>query len=423
MRYDRILTRLIGTPLAISENKLEVINKNITFNLLQGKEVSSIKAFDQNGQSEKVSSRYSTAKAVNIINVFDSLAAKNAVGDSGVTTYESLTNQINFAIDKGYKDIIFYIDSPGGEAAGLFGFAEFVRSLSTKYGINTVAFSDGYATSAAYVIGAATNKFFATSSAMLGSIGVIMTLADMTEADAKDGVKYTILRSKEEKALINPHENLSAEALTKAEGILASLDSIMNKTVSSFRPGLTIDSIKNMKGDSFLAKDALKLGLIDGIVSSFDEILFAGAAGKKIVKQKTMGNTNMNETELQTQLLELKAENASLKAQLQTSASTAKQNEKTRVLKIISDCKTLDLDMSLAVKRIEKDTSAEDALEMFSEYKELLQGQTIVPTVGSEVPSINPKTVETPTSFVAQLDAALEKLGDKTSTGLFQGIN
>lgn len=421
MRYDRILTRLIGTPLAISENKLEIITKNVTLNILQGKEVPSVKAFD-GVDTSKSSSRLSTSNSPNVINVFDSLAAKNAVGDSGVTTYESLTNQINRAIDLGYKDIIFYIDSPGGEAAGLFGFAEFVKSLSTKYGINTVAFSDGYATSAAYVIGAAANKFFATSSANLGSIGVIMTLADMTKADAKDGIEYTILRSKEEKALINPHESLSEEALSKAKTMLSTLDTIMNKTVSSFRPGLTIDSIKDMKGDSFLAEKALKLGLIDGIVSSFDEILFSGSAGKKKFKQPYKGNTNMNETELQEQLLELKAENMSLKSQLQTAGATARQNETARVLKILSDCKTLGLDTSLAVKRIEKGTSAEDALEMFSEFKELMQENTSIPTAGSDIPSINPKTVEQATSFTATIDAALAKMGETQPTGLFAGV-
>ena len=66
MRYDRILTRLIGTPLAISENKLEIITKNVTLNILQGKEIPSVKAFD-GVDTSKSSSRLSTSNSPNVI--------------------------------------------------------------------------------------------------------------------------------------------------------------------------------------------------------------------------------------------------------------------------------------------------------------------------------------------------------------------
>ena len=94
-------------------------------------------------------------------------------------------------------------------------------------------------TSAAYAIGSAAQQVYATESSTVGSIGVIMSLVDVTEADKANGYSYTILRSKEDKAIYNPHEQISSAVIDKNE---------MTKTIK-FISGISGSHIFHIKTD------------------------------------------------------------------------------------------------------------------------------------------------------------------------------
>ena len=157
MKYGRLLTRLYNQPLAIAQSKLDVLTSEVTLKLLSGEHPASI------GNASKDAAIESSA----VIRVFDSLVSKNGGGDSGSTSYEFVTSQVNSAIAAGNTELKFYIDSPGGEVSGLFGLAAFIASLPEQYGIKTVAVTDGMATSAAYVLAAACQTIYATSSSII----------------------------------------------------------------------------------------------------------------------------------------------------------------------------------------------------------------------------------------------------------------
>ncbi len=78
------------------------------------------------------------------------------------------------------------IDSPGGEVSGLFDLVDFIFNSRNKKPIFSVA--NDYACSAAYAIASATEKIFVTRTSCVGSIGVIATHLDVSEADKKDGM-------------------------------------------------------------------------------------------------------------------------------------------------------------------------------------------------------------------------------------------
>lgn len=360
MKYGRLLTRLYNTPLAIAQSKLDVLTSEVTLKLLAGENLNSISGPDRQDVTPQSS----------VIKVFDSLVSKNGGGDSGSTSYESITNQINLAISNGSTSLTFYIDSPGGEVNGLFGLAAFIASLPSR-GIETIAFTDGSATSAAYVIASACQTIVATESSILGSIGVIMTLIDVTEADKKAGVNYTILRSKDSKALINPHESLPTKAIDDATKMLAVLDDIMNKTVSTNRSVLSMDTIMNLAGGTVLAEEALSLGLIDGIVTSIDAVTNPSKTSQQLLTTNK-GNT-MTLEEALAKNIALSSELEALKASTTLEVAKAKQAEQTRVLGILDAAATFKLSAELATKRIKAGASIEDTVEMFEGIKEALQ--------------------------------------------------
>lgn len=400
MKYGRLLTRLYNQPLAIAQSKLDVLTSEVTLKLLSGEQPASI------GNASKDATIESSA----VIRVFDSLVSKNGGGDSGSTSYEFVTSQVNKAISAGNTKLTFYIDSPGGEVSGLFGLAAFIASLPKEYGIETVAVTDGMATSAAYVIAAACQSIYATSSSIIGSVGVIMTLINVSEADKKAGIEYTILRSKEDKALINPHEPFATRAIEDAVKMLGVLDNIMNKAVLSYRPNLSLDTVMELAGNTVLAEEALSLGLIDGIVTSFSEVI--NAETKTQLLLTTNKGNDMTLEEALAKNIELSSELQTLKATTTLEVAKAKQTEQARVLGILEAASTFKLSADLATKRIKAGSSIEDTVEMFEGIKEALQMAGAVDTSVALQTSLNKEVVEDkePEDFLSSLMSGVDKL-------------
>jgi ClpP class serine protease len=373
--YHRLLSRLYNTPLAISQDKLEVISSEVTLKLLAGQALA-------NGVAQPTEKEVSSNSKTAVIKVFDSLVSKGGAGESGFTSYEGITRQIKSALAEGVSKIGFYIDSPGGEAFGTFPLANLITSLPTEYGVETFSFTDGAMHSAAYAIGSAAQRIYATESSSVGSIGTLITLVDKTEADAKDGYKYTILRSKPEKALGSPMEGYSEEAIAKYQTILEEMDAIFNETVASQRPAVSVEDIIAMKGASFMAKKGLELNLIDSIVASFDEVLSIESS----LNQPKRGKT-MQLEELTAQLSAKEQELATMQAQVTGTVAKAIADERARCLDILSAASTLKISQEQAIKRINAGTSKEDSLEIFTAISEAIGSASAIETATSTLAS------------------------------------
>ena len=377
--HNLILTRLINTPLAISQDKLDIITSQVSLKLLAGEKL----AAGVTSPTEKAST--ATGKTA-VINVFDSLVAKGGAGESGFTSYEGIKGSVLTAIDNGASKVGFYIDSPGGEVTGLFALTNFINSLPSVYGVETFAFTDGSMTSAAYAIGSATQKIFATESSTVGSIGVIMSLVDVTKADEEKGYNYTILRSKEDKALYNPHEQLSTAVIDKYTTMLMELDSMFNADVVKNRPNLTLESINSMKADSFLGNKALELVLIDGIVTSMDEVLNLNVS-------LTQRGDVMTLEELKAQLSAKDTELATLQASVTNAVNEAVKGERARCLDILAAGQTLKVSGEQVTKRISAGTATEDAKDIFTAIAEAVGTATAIDTATGTTASVSKETV------------------------------
>lgn len=412
MGYPRVLTRLLNTPLAISQCKLDILSSNITLKILAGEKIESLVNNDS-----VISNRDTTVASSNtsVIRVFDSLVSKNGGGDSGSTSYESITRQVISSIEAGATKLVFYIDSPGGEVSGLFGLAEFIAELPSKHGIETIAVTDGMATSAAYVLASAAQKVYATTSSIIGSMGVIMTLVDATAADTKAGLTYTIIRSKSEKAIGNPHEGITAEGLADKVKMLGTLDTIMNETINKFRPLLSIESILNLKGNTVLGEEALALNLIDGIISSVNDILIP-VTKKDIlttVSSTQQKGFNMNVEDLQAEVIKLGAELTKAKAEMGLAEAKAKMSEQGRILGIIEASTTFGTPLTAAVNFIKLGANVDMAVSAFETIKEHSQIASHVDVAVSAITS----TVSA-SDFPSSAKSAMQTLLDMKAAGV-----
>ncbi len=165
--------------------------------------------------------------------------------------------------------ILLQIDSPGGTVDGTENLSRIVSS--TKKPI--VGYADGLMASAAYWIGSAADEIVGNGkTTMVGSIGTMMSFADMQPVFEKAGVKFhEVFATKSEDKnksfrqarTEGSYENIRSEFLDP-------LNEVFLSTVENNRKDkLKLHKENVLTGKMYHAEDAKKHGLIDSI-GSFD---------------------------------------------------------------------------------------------------------------------------------------------------------
>lgn len=219
----------------------------------------------------------------------------------GLTGYPDIRDAlVEAAQDDTIDQILLDIDSPGGSASGIEDISELIKKIDKP----VTAYTNGTMASAAYWIGAAADKVYASNLSSVGSIGVIATHFDQTKQLEMDGVRATIFRSGEFKALGGPYETLSAKAIELIQSRLDSLYVAFIAHIADVRQVSTaIVHEKMADGREFLGHEALQAGLIDGIMSIDD--LMVKLSSTKPSNGRT--NTRMEASEMARKLLSEKA--------------------------------------------------------------------------------------------------------------------
>lgn len=185
----------------------------------------------------------------------------------GGTSTESVSATLKeFLRDDSIASIVLDIDSPGGSTAGVTELATEIRAARSKKPI--VALANSLGASAAYWLGSAATEFYASPSALVGSIGVYAMHMDMSAAAEREGVKPTFISAGEFKTEGNEFEPLSDDARTHIQGIIDDTYGQFVHDVALGR-GVSEATVRNGygKGRVVTARQAKTLGMIDGIYS------------------------------------------------------------------------------------------------------------------------------------------------------------
>lgn len=116
----------------------------------------------------------------------------------GFAGHDDIARDLDRAANEAVR-VILHIDSPGGTAIGTPELAEKITALAQT--MDVFAFSDTMMTSAAYYIAAGASAILATPSAIVGSIGTIMQIADASEAYKAFGINWQTLVSGDYKGM------------------------------------------------------------------------------------------------------------------------------------------------------------------------------------------------------------------------------
>ena len=204
-------------------------------------------------------------------------------------SYERITRTVRTArADRRVSAILLDIDSPGGEAGGIFDLAAEIHDIAQAKPVWAMANDD--ALSAAYLLASAAERVWATQTASLGSIGVVALHADQSAFDAAEGLKFTYIYRGDHKVDANPHEALSDQARTAIQTEVDRLYTKLVEMVASHRR-LEASRVRGTQAQVYYGEDSIKRGLVDEI-GTFDEAHAALVAHIQAKEANTMDNNS-----------------------------------------------------------------------------------------------------------------------------------
>ena len=280
----RLSDRLLNTPLLIHPAKAQIILGALSgrigfeaslFSAEDGMDAPDANRFTGSARrTDGTTSMMRTADGVAIIPVLDTLVNRGAWLDSrsGLTSYEGIAAPLR-AAGQGpeVRSVLLDISSPGGEAAGMAGLADVIRSVRQTKPVT--AFVNDMAASAAYGIASAASEIVISLTSIVGSIGVVMLHADRSGELAAQGVKPTLIFAGSHKVDGNPFEPLSDAVRADLQ---ASVDAHYRQflTIVEQGRGLRFNAAmaRATEARTFIGAEAISLGLADRI-ASFDEVL------------------------------------------------------------------------------------------------------------------------------------------------------
>lgn len=165
--------------------------------------------------------------------------------------------------DENIKGVLLFIDSPGGALAPSVELNMAVKNLRAKKPV--IAYASGSMTSGSYYAGTNATRILANPGSFIGSIGVIMQGADVSELANKLGVAPQTVKAGEFK-----EAGTFARKWNDAER--AQLQALVDRTYEMFVADVAaarnLDANKSeiwANARVFLAAEAKNAGLIDGV--------------------------------------------------------------------------------------------------------------------------------------------------------------
>ena len=279
-----LIPKIANQPLMLTWDYVEVLTSSDIKTLEK-------KAEDFSGQPG-ISEQQIAAGNVAVIPVSGPLSQKSDFWSwlfSG-TSYEGIRRDFRVAMEDNQIDtIVFEIDSPGGEVAGVFDLVDEIYAARTKKRIIAVINETAY--SAAYAIASAASEVYLPRTGGAGSIGVIAVHVDQSKYNEKLGVKYTPIYAGKRKNDFSAHEPLSDTAYDVVKAEIDDVYEIFVETVARNRK-MNASKIKKMEAGIYQGLRAVEAGLADEVMT-FDDV----------INIKKLGGVNMNLFEMLTETL------------------------------------------------------------------------------------------------------------------------
>lgn len=258
---------IVGTPLMVRREKLDAILAAVGPRIGLHVEQPGAEAAAGDSPRSRVPLRVDE-DGIARIQITGTLTRRNLLVEafSGLSGYDKIGAEIDAALeDPRVKGILLEVDSPGGEAGGVFDLADRIRTARESKPI--VAHAGEDACSAAYALACAAHEVYTTRTGCVGSIGVFALHVDQSGSDEQRGLAYTYVHAGDKKVLGNSHEPLSDAARKQLQAEVSRIYDLFVASVAESRPQLSEQQIRAQEGGVFFGPNAEAFGLVDGIAT------------------------------------------------------------------------------------------------------------------------------------------------------------
>jgi signal peptide peptidase SppA len=167
---------------------------------------------------------------------------------------------------KNLSAVALIINSPGGSPVQSAQIARRVRLLAAEHEVPVYAFAEDVAASGGYMLALAADEIFADAASIVGSIGVVSGGFGFPEALSRLGIERRLYTTGERKAMLDPFSPEKPGDVARLREIQADIHTYFKDLVRERRGDrLKAPEETLFTGDIWTGREALPLGLIDGI--------------------------------------------------------------------------------------------------------------------------------------------------------------
>jgi signal peptide peptidase SppA len=281
MKYPHVASRIFNAPLLIHPLKLDAIISGLGTRLLGSPVVlqspppqSEVDAIApemfSTRRGERSDAGYRVVDGVAVIPVYGALAHRSKLdADSNyILGYNEIAGKVEDAMSQPSSDVhavLKIFDTPGGEVAGAFEYAQRMFDLRGSKPLWAVA--DSMAASAGYLGASSAEHIAISSTGYAGSIGVVMRHVDFSRLLANEGITVTQIFEGDHKVDGNPYEALPAAVRADFQAELKKLYGMFVDTVATNRK-LDRQAVIDTQARVFMGADAVRLKLADRIATT-----------------------------------------------------------------------------------------------------------------------------------------------------------
>lgn len=316
----RLRSKLFDTPLLVDSKSFESI-LNYVDKRCEG-------TVDVTPKADNEFSMYSTLhyaeSNLGVIHISGPLTNKSTGWEAfcGGTSYESIKEDFEALLEAGTKTVAFMVESGGGEAYGMMDTGNYLRKLADDNGVKIISYVDGLSASAAYGLTAISDEIISNKNSEIGSIGVLIRLMNDSKALEMKGYERSFISAGTEKIPFAEDGSFRKEFLDDLQYKVDALYTDFTEYVAEHRK-MTVEAVRNTQANTFLAEDAIALGLADKVMTQEDFYSYLSGQAQNNKEGSSMSNrifkfskTNTEETLEMTQLAELQTQLTAANEQL-----------------------------------------------------------------------------------------------------------
>jgi signal peptide peptidase SppA len=170
------------------------------------------------------------------------------------------------------KGVLLYFDTPGGTATDADGIYRALMEYKKHYQVPIYAYVDGLCASGGMYIACATDKIFASSTSVIGSVGVILGPSfNISQLMERYGVQALTITEGKDKDALSPYRPWKEGEDKSLRNITEELYANFVSLVLGARPRMTREKLVNEYGAQiYLAPKAQEYGYIDVSDSTYE---------------------------------------------------------------------------------------------------------------------------------------------------------